>query len=420
VNGTKADRDYGRNVVTVMTGTIIAQVIPVAASPVITRLYTPEDLGILALYASTIAIGSVLATGRFELAILIPRRDREAFDLLLVCIAMSIGTSIVGSLVLLGWNVGTDASLPWWVLVVPIGVLLAGVFQGLSYWTTRAMAFRRLVAGRVVQSASLSAAQVLGGLVAAGPSGLLGGHVLAQAIANAILIREVVRKLAHRFNRTLVLRLLAAIRRHRRFPKFMVPGQLANVASSQMPVLMLGALFEPSVAGLYSIAERVLILPSLVIGSAIGDVYRQKSTADYRTYGNCRTLFLTTAKRLALLSFVPMLLVAWFGPGLFSFIFGAPWRTAGELSAVLSVMVFFQILSSPMSQTVLLANMHRLDMLWQIARLVASAGSIYLGYAVWNSFHASVVLYTFSFSALYAIHSLFQYQAACGSSSRTR
>ena len=37
---------YARNVITLMTGTSIAQAIPIAVSPILTRIYSPEQFGL--------------------------------------------------------------------------------------------------------------------------------------------------------------------------------------------------------------------------------------------------------------------------------------------------------------------------------------------------------------------------------------
>ena len=65
-----------------MTGTGLAQAIPIAISPILTRLYTPEEFGIFALYIAITAILTILVTGRYELAIMLPKEDEDAVNIL--------------------------------------------------------------------------------------------------------------------------------------------------------------------------------------------------------------------------------------------------------------------------------------------------------------------------------------------------
>ena len=47
---------FKANVLTFMTGTAIAQIITVAASPVLTRLFTPKAFGAFGVYLSIVSI----------------------------------------------------------------------------------------------------------------------------------------------------------------------------------------------------------------------------------------------------------------------------------------------------------------------------------------------------------------------------
>ena len=73
----KPKSEFSRNVLTLMTGTTIAQAIPIAISPILTRIYTPEDFGVFALYMAIAAIISVVSTGRYEMAIMLPKRNED-------------------------------------------------------------------------------------------------------------------------------------------------------------------------------------------------------------------------------------------------------------------------------------------------------------------------------------------------------
>jgi O-antigen/teichoic acid export membrane protein len=77
----KPKSEFAKNVLTLMTGTTIAQAIPIAISPILTRIYTPEDFGVFALYMSLASIISVVATGRYELAIMLPKKDDDAINI---------------------------------------------------------------------------------------------------------------------------------------------------------------------------------------------------------------------------------------------------------------------------------------------------------------------------------------------------
>ena len=69
---------YARNVLTLMTGTTLAQAIPIAISPILTRLYSPEEFGRFQLFASVATNLAVLGCGRYEFALPLARDEAEA------------------------------------------------------------------------------------------------------------------------------------------------------------------------------------------------------------------------------------------------------------------------------------------------------------------------------------------------------
>ena len=82
LNKLKPKSEFTRNVLTLMTGTTIAQAIPIVISPILTRIYTPEDFGLFALFIAITSVFGSIATGRYELAIMLPNKDENAINIL--------------------------------------------------------------------------------------------------------------------------------------------------------------------------------------------------------------------------------------------------------------------------------------------------------------------------------------------------
>ncbi len=410
---------FARNVITLLTGTSLAQAIPIAISPILTRIYTPEDFGVFALYVSVTAIVSVLVTGRYELAIMLPKKDSDAINI----VALSIGLSCIVSSVMLvivavfnsqiTFLLGSPA-ISSWLYFVPASTLLMGIYQSLNYWSNRKGHYKRMALSRMIQSGSGSMAQLGGGYGAMGASGLVSGQIVGQTFSTALLFRSVYREDQSELKCISRKRIMAMAKENSRFPKYLIPGHLANAASGEMPLILLSLFFGPAVAGFYSLSQRALSAPMSLVGGAIGDVFRSEAATVYNEIGNCKDIYLKTVAKLMIFGILPTLPVLLFGPWLFSFVFGAQWRPAGEIASIVSIMVFFQTVSSPLSQTVLLAGMQAIDLAWQILRLFLSVGSFYIGYIFFNSYTMAIVFHVASFSILYIIHSLLQYKVALG------
>ena len=410
---------YARNVLTLMTGTTLAQAIPIAISPLLTRLYSPEEFGRFSVYMAVVAIASVLVTGRYELAILLPRQDRDALHIAALAMVLSAAISAVLLLVVLFFAQPIaallgDAALAPWLYWVPASTLLLGLYQSLNYWSNRKAQYRRLAISRTALSGVGALAQLGGGYAGAGAIGLVSGQVTGQTLATVVLARLIWREDSKLIKAIDGKRIAALARRHVDFPKFMILGQLANTASGSMPIFLLAAFFGTSIAGFYSLAERVILAPMSLIGGAIGDVYRSEAARFYNANGNCIELFGKTFIKLVFISSLIATPVIFMGPSIFSLIFGEKWREAGEVASILGIMIFFQGISSPMSQTILLAKMQVFDLAWQVLRLLLSVASLYIGYKVFGNYKTAILSFVISFSFLYVLHSLFQYFVAKG------
>lgn len=402
-----------------MTGTSIAQAIPIAISPILTRLYTPEDFGLLALYMAIASIVAVVVTGRYELAIMLPKKDSDAINIVALAIGLSCVISVVLLLVVAVFNSQItrllgSAAVSNWLYFIPFTTLLMGVYQSLNYWSNRKGHYKRMAVSRMMQTGGSSMTQLGAGYAAIGAAGLVGGQIIGQGLSTAMLARMIYREDKVELVKIGLHRAKVMAAEYSKFPKYLILGQLANVASGQMPLLLLGVFFGPGIAGLYSLSQRTVAAPMSLVGAAIGDVFRQQASLAYQKNGNCKTIFLNTATRLALLAVLPVFPLFFFGPSLFAFVFGEGWREAGEIASIVAVMVFFQTISSPLSQTVLLAGMQAIDLAWQILRFLLSVGSFYFGYILFGNYKMAIGLHVASFSMLYMLHSLLQYRASLG------
>lgn len=416
---------FARSVLTLMTGTGLAQLLPILLSPVLTRLYTPQEFGVFALYGSICAILAVLVTGKYELAIVVPRHDSEAINLVAVTMLLSLVVSLVLLGVILLWDepiisVLGQPEMRLWLYVVPFATWILGGYYALNYWANRRSRYKHMAVSRVLQSGGGSAIQLAAGMSKVGMLGLILGQLLGQLVSTLYLAKSLPRDERGLFRRISLKRMKCVARRHIGYPKFMVPGQVMSVGATEMPLLLLSVFFGAGVAGFYSLAQRVMAAPLSLVANAIGDVYRQRAASDYARKGECLDIFLGSFKLLVMFAFLPMLPVLLFGPSLFAFVFGDAWRAAGEIASLLSVLVFFQTLSSPLSSTVLLPGWLHLDSFWQFARLCVAGLIFYICDHAQVGYQIAIFAHVCVFSCLYMLHSYFQYRAARGAGTARR
>jgi O-antigen/teichoic acid export membrane protein len=192
INKLKPKSDFSRNVLTLMTGTTIAQAIPIAISPILTRIYSPEDFGIFALYMSIVSIIATMATGRYELAIMLPKKDEDTLNIMALSIIIVFFVSFLTFLIVFFFNAQiTDflgnTAISYWLYLVPISVLLTGVYQSLNYWFNRKKVYKTLAKNRIIQSSTTSITNLSLGFAGVGSSGLILSSVFGQGVVTALL-----------------------------------------------------------------------------------------------------------------------------------------------------------------------------------------------------------------------------------------
>jgi O-antigen/teichoic acid export membrane protein len=72
--------NFTKHVLILVSGTVIAQAISILVTPILTRLYTPEEFGLFAIFVAISSVLGSIANGRFELALLLPKVDKNAFE----------------------------------------------------------------------------------------------------------------------------------------------------------------------------------------------------------------------------------------------------------------------------------------------------------------------------------------------------
>lgn len=406
---------FVRNVLTLMTGTTIAQAIPIAISPILTRMYTPEDFGVFALYMAIVSILSVVATGRYELAIMLPEKDEDAVNILSLILIITISISVVLFLVILIFNIeiGTllnSTNIVPWLFIVPLSLLIIGNYQSINYWMNRQKRFNQMSRNRIFQSSMVGSSNIGMGLLSKGINGLIVGQLLGQLSA---LLRYAVIFFKSYPIQSYAIK-LSSIReiakRYKHFPIYLVPAHLFNVGSMHLPIILFTSFYSSSLVGMYALTERVLRMPTAVISSAIGDVFRQRAADSIKSIGECRSVYIKTFFLLLIIAIIPFSILWFIAPGLFAFVFGEEWRMAGEYAKIIILMVFLQFIASPLSNMYILRERTLLDLFWQIGLFSTTIGTILLSKLLLADFKTTILFFSLVYSFMYIVNLFFSYR----------
>jgi len=409
---------FGRNVLTMMSGTFIAQAVPLAVSPILTRLYTPDEFGLFFVYMSLASIVTVLATGRYELAVMLPEKDDDAANLVALALVSVSLTCVL--LFLVNWLfnkpmarlLGNPAVSPW-LYLAPFTVFVAAVYEVLYYWANRKKQFKRLAVTKVTVASATAGVNLAMGAARLGAGGLIVGGVAGQGIATGVLAGQIWTEDRRMLGKISKSAIRNAARRYKKFPQFSLPADSINVASNMIPAVLLSHFFGGMTAGYFFLTQRVLGAPLSLVARSFQDVFKQQASHDYAQFGNCKRTYLKTFKSLCLLAGIPLALFLLAAPWLFVFIFGTNWREAGIYAQLLSVMFFFRFIASPLSYVLYIAEKQNYDLVWQIGLFLATAASLLAG-AYFDSARIGILCYSASYSLMYIVYLFLSYRFACG------
>ena len=382
----KPSSSFATNVLKLVTGSVFAQGLGVFVAPIVARLFAPEAFGVVALFASIIGIIGVLACLRYELSIMLPKTDEEAANLLglslfFVLIITGISALIIffaGDVIV---NLLNSPELKKYLWLIPVSVFVSGTFLALNNWNSRTKHFGRLSIARVISSVVAQTTKLGAGFAGFVSGGvLIGTGILGKILFTFVLGGQIWRNDHHLFKASIRWKkMLAGIKRHKKFPIYSAPSAVLNSASLQLPTLLMASYFSPKIVGFFSLGRMVLGMPMTLIGHAIGQVFFQKASESHNYTGNLSAVVEDVIKSLVSLGIFPILLLMLIGNDLFTVTFGTRWTEAGIYIQILGPWFFFQFISSPISTLFSVFEKQNQGLLFNGALFITRTVSIIVG-----------------------------------------
>ena len=389
---------YIMQIATLMSGTLIAQVVTLAFIPIITHLYTPSEFGLYALFFSVVSILGLVSSAKYDQAIMLPKSDKDAQALVFLSILITSVVVIVLISVLLifqdffiDYFNGNEIFL--WML--PFGVALVGILQIFNAYSSRKQFYKKLATVKIVNSFSVAGIQSVSKYFFKF-DGLVLGKLFADALSLVLLIVFHIRKNTLQLKALSKKRMLVNAKKHKHFPKYQSFTVFLNATSQNLPVLLLASLYSPEIAGYYALTMRVLQVPSSMIGSSTRTVYYQKASKMYANGENIFNLYKKTTLALFKIFIVPFFIVLFFGEDIFSFIFGNQWLVAGTISQILIFWTFIGFINSPSVMSYSVLNLQRIQMVVELISVCLRFLTLYVGFYFFNSYICSIELFVFS------------------------
>lgn len=392
--------EFAKNVLTLMTGTVLAQMIPLLIMPVLTRIYNPDEFGQYAIFMSVVGILSVIATARYEVAIMLPRQIKNSLNVLFISIAIAALFSLFVLVFML-------VSVEWLkrylafelLLLIPSAVFFMAVLQSLKMWINRNQKYKRMAIVNIEQSFYSGGSQLSLSLINNLNFGLMYGQVAGHVLAALSLFRYCRDDfLGFRFDKR---RLLFLLKKYSYLVKFGVPALLTSRVAQESLVFLIAAYMGNAILGLVVITQRVVSIPSSVIATNLSSVFyekisRYKKEKSYPLVSRYVAMLSGVSVLIFLIYYVVFSL-------LFVAIFGSEWEEALNYAPYLFVVAMFSFIFSPVTVLFNYYETQKWNLLWQSAWLISNV----LVFSISDSFGLSIeltfLIYAVSQSFLYAL-----------------
>lgn len=415
---------FGRGVATLVTGTGIAQVVVIATSPILTRLYSPSSFGIYSVAISILSILLTVTCLRYESAIPLPESDVVAANVLALALVAAVLTSAVAGIVLLlggPWlmtELGAPGLAPY-VLLLPLAQLGAGISAALIYWAMRTKTFTAIAANRVTQGVALVTVQLGLGVAGAGSLGLLVGDLVGRVAGSTRLARAAWASHSAAFRRVSRSGMAAAARRYRRFPIVSTWSALLASLGLQTPLLLVVAFYGPVEGGEYALAARVGALPLSLVAAAVSQVFVAEAARLNRTDPpGVRRLFGRTTRALALAGLGPAILAMVAAPLLAGPIFGSSWQDAGIFIAILVPSFYLEFVISATGDVLYVLERQKLQLAREIVRVSLIGGAIPIAVLLGQSVTVAVAVLSVGRCLTYLAYGIVSWRAVADHAKR--
>lgn len=394
VNHINNKEGFLKSVSILVGGTAFAQLVGILILPIVTRIYSPEDFSKFAVFSSVIAIISTIACLRFEIAIPMPKTEKQALHLLLLSLLSTIIFVILSSLFLIIWgaqfDILTKNRISEYKIYIPLAVLLLSISTILQLWAIRDKKYKVLARTRIIQSVNGALAQIIFGFMKIGTIGLIISYLI-QSISGLIsLLNSFKESINKKYNPFNVHDLRDTFIEYKNYPIFSTAEALLNVLSSQLPILLIGIYLDVE-AAYFMLGIKLLSAPINLIGKATGQVFLGQAAEEFRR-GNLKNFTIKISKNLAIFALLPFILVLITAPIVVPFVFGSEWARAGYLISIMTPWFFLQFITNPVSMALHVCNEQKVAMYLQFVGLVLRVCPLALTLIVFKMYAAETFI----------------------------
>lgn len=375
-----SDNKFIKNFMVLFSGNTISQLVPFIFAPIIARLYNEDEIGV---YGNLLAVASmiaVIAGGRFENAIVLPKEGKEAKTIFNLSFRLIITLSVLSlSLFFLKDEISTiykDDLISEYIQWVPLGIFFTSLNALFTQWLLRSKKYSHISIAKILLTLGLNLSQVILGYLAFGIQGLVLGWIIGWMIS--VFILRLFGKVPVDFKIPFESLKKTAFK-YKDFPTINAIHAFSDIFFAQ--VVLFGLItnsYGVAVTGVFLMMDKYLRAPVRLVGSSVGQLY-YKEAAQLKNEGKSPVSIFNRSLGITSMFAVPFLIVIiYFGPDLYEWYLTSKFRASGELAQIMAFPIAMNLLVSPLSSTPLIYNQQKKAFLLSMLGYALSIGGLVL------------------------------------------
>ncbi len=373
------------NVLKLVSGSVTAQILGILLVPIITRIYSPDDLGIFQLFLSVSGILVIFSTFSYQFAIMLPKTEEDSANVAFLCAILVTLVSILTAVAIIIFptdieHIINSPGSSKYLIYLPAIIFFNGLFFVQNYWLSRKIRFGVIAGSRILNTLSTKVFQLAIPIWSVSPLGLIAGYVVGYGFADLFMLKGAKEDLGI-FKKVSIKKMKEMAVQYKNFPLFSSWSTLANTISPQVPTFLLAYFYSTSVVGYFSLANQVVNMPMGILGIAIQQVFFQKisEVKNGNGKGDMKVIVGEVYKKLILIGIFPMILLLILGEEIFTFAFGKSWYISGTYVKILVPWIFLVFLSSPISTLYSVFEKQKVWLTFSIFLLISRVVALAIG-----------------------------------------
>jgi len=357
------------------TGSLVAQIIVISSSPIITRIFPPSALGVSAFFLSIVGPLSIISIMSYPLAIVLPKNDKRAKLLIVLSLFLAIIFSVAYVLLYMSYEREIlkflkAEEIKSYMYLIPIAIVGSAFSSVVSQWMVRKKLFLIISKIAIITAVLTVMLKIVIGSLYPSPLVLIYISILGLFLSTILFFYYeqtgfsgfYTDKVTYKF----FLKLLATAKIFKDFCIYRTPQNVVNIINHSVPILLLSILFGMSNSGYYSLSFAVLSVPITVISGSIYQVIYPKINSLYKRNIDIFPILYKSMLWLAVSGVIPLVVIMWFGQEIFSFIFGYEWMKAGIYAQWMSIALFFYYICRPAIAAIPVIGIQKELLVWEV------------------------------------------------------